>query len=184
MVAKALCILAEGSEEMETVIIVDVLRRGGVEVVLAGLEGVEPVKCSRGVVLVPDSSLDSALLNVSYDAIILPGGGPGAKALAESAKVKVLLTDQEAAGRIVGAICAAPTALLEHGIGKGKRLTSYPSFKDVLSKDYIYTQAQVEVDGSLITSQGPGTSFSFALRLVELLVGKEKAEEISAAMLL
>jgi len=119
-----------------------------------------------------------------YDAIVLPGGGPGAQKLASSEKVKVLLADQEAAGKIIGAICAAPTALLAHNIAKGKKLTSYPAFKDKLSADYTYTESLVEVDGSLITSQGPGTTFQFALQLVKTLVGEEKAKEISSAMLL
>jgi len=187
MSPRALVLLAEGAEEMETVITVDVLRRGGVEVTLAGLDGDGPVKCSRNVVLVPDKSLDDALQSVPYDAVILPGGGPGAKALANSPKVKVLLADQEAAGKIIGAICAAPTALLAHSIGKGKTITSYPAFKEALSGDYSYSEARVESDGSLITSRGPGTSFAFALELVKKLVGEggdEKVKELSSAMLL
>jgi len=187
-VPRALVILAEGAEEMETVITVDVLRRGGIDVTLAGLTSGEPVKCSRNIVLLPDESLEAALASAPYDAVVLPGGGGGAKALANHSKVKELLMEQEADGRIVAAICAAPSALLAHNIGKGKSLTSYPAFKDALSTDYKYSEEPVVADGNLVTSRGPGTTFQFALHLVRQLLGEQegqaKVAELSSAMLL
>eukprot|EP00088_Acartia_fossae_P029469 TRINITY_DN3033_c0_g1_i5.p1 TRINITY_DN3033_c0_g1~~TRINITY_DN3033_c0_g1_i5.p1 ORF type:complete len:182 (+),score=61.63 TRINITY_DN3033_c0_g1_i5:57-602(+) len=178
----ALVLLATGAEEMETVITVDVLRRGGVQVTVAGLESADPVKCSRDVMIVPDKSLDDAAGD-SYDVIILPGGAGGAKALAASDKVKSLLEAQDAAGKLIAAICAAPTALQAHGIGKGKSVTSYPAFKEALSADYNYTESMVEVDGNLITSRGPGTAVDFALKIVNKLKGEETAIKIGEAML-
>merc|ERR1719414_1770514 len=182
MSRRALVILGEGAEEIETVTTVDVLRRGGVQVTLCGLGGSGPVKCSRSVVITPDQSIDEAMLSVPYDAIILPGG-PGHKLLAESSKVKELLVAQESSGKVIAAICAAPIVLLEHGICVGRKLTSYPAVKDKLVDKYQYTESRVEVDGSLVTSRGPGTTLEFALKLVEILVGPDVAQQTAAAMI-
>ena len=186
MAPRSLVILATGAEEMETVITVDVLRRGGVEVVIAGLDGETLVTCSRDVKIAPDTSLETAATQGPYDCIVLPGGGQGAAALGSSAAVGQLLQEQEAAGRIIAAICAAPTALLAHRIGLGKKLTSYPApaFKDRLAGSYTYLEERVVVDGNIITSRGPGTSFEFGLELVKIMVGEEKMKEIASAMLL
>ncbi|XP_037514729.1 Parkinson disease protein 7 homolog [Rhipicephalus sanguineus] len=103
---KALLILAEGAEEMEAIITADVLRRGGVDVTIAGLTGASPVKCSRNVVVVPDKSLDEATSQCPYDVIVLPGGLKGAESLAASPAVGKLLKEQEKCGRLIAAICA------------------------------------------------------------------------------
>lgn len=102
---------------------------------VAGLAGSDPVKCSRDVVIVPDTSLESAKVN-KYDVVILPGGLGGSKAMASSPLVGEILKQQEQENRIVAAICAAPTALAAFGIGNGKSLTSYPSFKTQLESQY------------------------------------------------
>lgn len=104
---------------------------------MAGLSGTEPVKCSRDVVIVPDTSLEASKSN-KFDVIILPGGLGGSKAMAESPVVGELLKQQESEGRIVAAICAAPTALAAHNICQGKSLTSYPSVKSQLESIYKY----------------------------------------------
>ncbi|PVD35434.1 hypothetical protein C0Q70_02396 [Pomacea canaliculata] len=181
----ALVLLAEGAEEMETVIVVDVLRRGGVDVTLAGVAGNKPVKCSRDVTIVPDTSLESALTKGPYDAIVCPGGAGGAKILSQSPVVGKALQDQESRGGIIGAVCAAPTALAAHGIGKGKKVTSYPSMGDKMKQGgYRYLEDRVVQDGKLITSRGPGTCFEFALKLVEALVDKEKSKSLIEPMLI
>lgn len=96
-----------------------------------------------------------------------------------------LLKKQEAAGKYCAAICAAPTAFKEHGIGLGKSITSYPSMAEKFKgADYKYTEdLSVVVDGKLVTSRGPGTAFAFGLKLVELLVDKKTSDEIKAGML-
>ncbi|XP_059157261.1 glutathione-independent glyoxalase DJR-1.1-like isoform X2 [Physella acuta] len=180
----ALVFLAEGAEEMETVITVDILRRCEIDVVLAGLHGNSPVNCSRNVKLVPDMSLKDALAAKQYDILICPGGGTGAENLCKSKEVGEALKDQEKKGGYVAAVCAAPTAFLAHGIGKGKKLTSYPSFADKLKGDYKYSEDRVVVDGKMITSRGPGTCFEFALAIVEQLKGKEKAQSLIKPLLL
>lgn len=103
---------------------------------VAGLNGVEPVKCSRDIVIVPDKSLDQAISGGTYDAVVLPGGLGGSNAMGESKAVGELLRTQESAGRIIAAICAAPTALAKHGIATGKSVTSYPSMKPQLVDKY------------------------------------------------
>lgn len=181
----ALVIVTNGSEEMETVITVDVLRRTGVKVTLAGLNGNEPVKCSRAVTLVPDDSLESATKSGLFDAVILPGGLDGSEAFAASAAVGQVLKAHEEGGKIVATICAATIALKSHGIAVGKKVTSYPSKADVFKDtSYIYLEDRVVQDGQIITSRGPGTAFEFGLAIATNLVGEEKAAEVGRGMLL
>ncbi|XP_044763780.1 protein dj-1beta [Coccinella septempunctata] len=186
MSKKACVFLAPGAEEMEFVISVDVLRRGDVKVTVAGLPDNAAVKCSRQVNIVPDCSLAEAAQKGPYDLLVLPGGLGGAEALSKSKEVGKLLKEQESAGRFIAAICAAPTALKAHEIGVGKTVTSYPSVESQMTEGgkYIYKQDKVVVDGNIITSRGPGTAFDFALKLVDMLNGKEKASEVAKAMLL
>lgn len=183
---RALVILAPGAEEMETVITTDVLRRAKINVTVAGLDSSDPVECSRKVNIVPDTSLEEAIKKGPYDVVVLPGGGGGAKRLSESDAVKQVLQSQEAGGGYVAAVCAAPTALLAHGIAKGKQLTSHPAVKQVMEESghYTYTEARVCRDGTTITSRGPGTCFEFALSIVVALLGESVAKEISGPMLL
>ncbi|KAK7076419.1 Protein deglycase DJ-1zDJ-1 [Halocaridina rubra] len=183
----AVLLLAEGAEEMEAVISIDTLRRGGVDVTVAGLGGDGPIKCSRDVYIKSDVSLADAMGKAPYDAVVIPGGMKGSENLAASPDVKTLLTEQEKSGRVIGAICAAPAVCLTtHGIGEGKNVTCYPSLKDRITSTgkYTFKEDRVVVDGQLITSQGPGTAFDFALALVEKLVSAEKRQNVAEAMLL
>ncbi|XP_054269025.1 protein dj-1beta-like [Macrosteles quadrilineatus] len=183
MAKSALVLIVEGTEEMEFTITADVLRRAGVKVVVAGVEGSNPVKCSRDVVIVPDTSLAEAVKKGPYDAVVLPGG-MGYKKFATSTEVGSVLSKQEETGGIIAAICAAPSVLKTHSIATGKSLTSYPSVKGELVKDYKYSEDKVVVDGNLITSRGPGTAFDFALELAKQLTNKTKADEVKAGLLL
>ncbi|RZC42546.1 DJ-1 [Asbolus verrucosus] len=186
MAKRALVFLAPGAEEMEAVISIDVLRRGGIDVTVAGLPDSNLVACSRGVNIKPDISISEASSKGPFDVVVLPGGLGGSKALSESKEVGQLIKDQEKAGRWTAAICAAPTALKAHGTYVGKNLTSYPAMEAQLAEggQYNYKQDAVVVDGNLITSRGPGTAFDFALTIVDKLNGKEKASEVAKAMLL
>ena len=181
---RVLVLLATGAEEMEAVIAVDVLRRGGLDVVLAGLNGRDAVSCSRGVNIVPDAALDD-VAKEDFAGVVLPGGGPGAKALAESKVVGDVVNRHFAAGAIVGAICAAPTALKAHNVGKGKKATSYPAFEAQLADFFEYVSDEdVVEDANLLTSRGPGTAFAFAVKLVEKIAGASLAEPLPKQMLL
>ncbi|XP_064642547.1 Parkinson disease protein 7 homolog [Lineus longissimus] len=181
----ALVVLAEGAEEMETVITVDVLRRGGIDVTVAGLDGPDVVKCSRGVFLKPDIDLDS-VASKTYDIVICPGGMGGATALAASPKMKTILSEQQKSDRFVAAICAGPLAFHSHDIALNKKVTSHPAVKADMEKDkkFTYCDERVVRDEKVITSQGPGTCFEFSLAIVEALQGKEKADSIIPPMLL
>ncbi|XP_075988911.1 protein dj-1beta-like [Anticarsia gemmatalis] len=187
MSKSALVILAQGAEEMETVITVDMLRRAGVTVTMAGLDGDAPVLCSRQITLVPDKSLSDALAaSPQYDAVILPGGLEGSDRLSKSEVVGTLLKEHEKSGKIVAAICAAPTAFVAHGVAINKKVTSYPTTKDKIPADkYTYVEGErVVVDGNIVTSRGPGTAYWFGLTLIELLAGKEKSDQVEKGMII
>ncbi|KAG5680081.1 hypothetical protein PVAND_009608 [Polypedilum vanderplanki] len=183
--ATALAILPAGAEEIEFVASVDVLRRAGVTVTVAGLDGKDPVKCSRDVMVVPEVALSDVANNKSFDAIVLPGGLGGAKALAESSLIKELLKKQEQKNKIIAAICASPALVFKaHNIAVNKKITCYPSFQKDLGSDYTFVDEVVVQDGKIITSQGPSTVFKFALKIAENLVGEEKAAAVAQGILL
>jgi 4-methyl-5(b-hydroxyethyl)-thiazole monophosphate biosynthesis len=173
--------LAEGAEELETVTIVDVLRRAGAEVVLAGLAP-GPVTCSRGVVLVPDATLDD-LDPAGFDAVVLPGGAGGAQRLRDDPRVLALLRGAWETERVVAAVCAGPIALHAAGILEGRACTSHPSVRDALVGAH-YREERVVRDGRLLTSRGPGTALEFALALVAELCGTDRAAAVAAPMVL
>lgn len=173
--------LAQGCEELEAVTVIDLLRRAGIEVVTAGLDR-EPVRASRGVVLVPDTDLDSALA-LDYDMVVLPGGIPGADNLEADARVRGLLRRMAESGRFTAAICAAPKVLASAGLLAGRQATSYPGVLDALSlPDTRYLAEPVVKDGKVITSRSVGTAMDFALELIEALVGRAKREEVESKL--
>ena len=171
---------------------------------VGSLDGDDPVKCSRDIVIVPDVDLAS-IDKDSFDVIVssrmsvnknrrlswqvifkvLPGGLGGAKALAASKLVGELLKNQEKKGKLIAAICASPALVLKaHEICIGKTITCYPSFKDDLEGKFTFVDEDVVQDGILITSQGPSTVFDFALKIVENLIGAEKAKQVGKGILL
>ncbi|XP_065168901.1 protein dj-1beta-like [Atheta coriaria] len=180
---RALVFLAPGFEEIEFITAVDVLRRGGVEVVVASTDGGDHVCGSNNVRIMPDQKLCD--IKESFDALVLPGGLGGATAMAKSAQVGEMLREQEKKCKIIAAICAAPTVLKAHGVGKGKNVTSYPAMEKEMSEcgDYKYKNDDVVVDEYLITSRGPGTSFKFAFTVLKQLTDDVKASEIAKRML-
>jgi 4-methyl-5(b-hydroxyethyl)-thiazole monophosphate biosynthesis len=184
MRAKVLVPIADGTEEMEAVIIIDVLRRAQVEVRVASvMAGRKEVTASRGVRIVADALLEECL-DQQWDMIVLPGGMPGATHFHDSPALLNLLRDQVAGQRWIAAICAAPAVVLgRHKLIPEAVATCYPNFQPELASQVAQvSEAAVEVDGKLVTSQGPGTAMAFALRLVELLTGPVSAREVAAGM--
>ncbi|MHB1053999.1 MAG: DJ-1 family glyoxalase III [Thiobacillus sp.] len=178
--AKVLVPLADGCEEIEAITIIDLLRRAGIDVVVAGLKaGI--ITASRGVQLVPDVTLDVALHH-EYDMVVLPGGMPGAVNLKDDARMIALLKKMAAAGKYTAAICAAPMVLAEAGLLEGKQATSYPGFLDAIPGVTLSTAAVVQ-DGNVLTSRGPGTAMDFALALIEVLSGADKRQQVESALL-
>lgn len=173
----ALILFADGSEELEAVTLINILRRGGVNVTVAGLHG-GPLRGSRGTVLLPDTTLDEAQTG-QYDMVVLPGGQPGTSNFKADARVLKLVRQMNEAGKYVAAICAAPSVLAEAGLLKGKRATCYPTCLDAYPDVHLQTSAVAE-DGKIITSRGPGTAMDFALTLLEHLAGQKKRQEIEA----
>jgi len=176
--ASVLVPLAQGCEELEAVTIIDLLRRAGIDVTSAGLDD-KPVTASRGVVLIPDTDLDTALQK-DYDMIVLPGGLPGADHLDNDTRLRKRIIHMANKGQFVAAICAAPKVLANSGVLKNKKATCYPGVLKALGINSEET-AIVE-DGNIITSRGPGTAMDFTLTLIEKLVGKEKRDEVEAGL--
>lgn len=175
----ALVPLANGSEELEAVTVLNILRRAGIEAVSASLDG-HPIRGSRGTVLIPDISLDDALTR-RFDMVVLPGGQPGTNNLKADARIIKLVQRMAADDCFVCAVCAAPSVLATAGLLDGKRATGFPGSLDAFPKVLRQPQAVVE-DGKLITSRGPGTAMDFALTLVERLAGKAKRDEVEAGL--
>lgn len=176
---RALVLFAEGSEELETVTVVNILRRGGVQVSLAGLKQ-GALRGSRGITLQPDTTLD-AIQNEAFDMVVLPGGQPGTDHLKADDRVAHLVQRMATEDRFVTAICAAPSVLAKAGLLDGRRATSFPTCLDDYPKVAKQMNAVVE-DGKLITSRGPGTAMDFALVLLERLMGSAKRQEVEAGL--
>jgi protein deglycase len=171
--------LAQGCEEIEAVSLINILRRAGIEALSAGLDA-QPVQGSRGVVLIPDTTLDEALKQ-EFDMVVLPGGQPGTNNLKADPRIIALLQDMAKRGKYTCAICAAPSVLAFAGLLAGKAATSYPGCLDETSGADLQNEAVVQ-DGNIVTSRGPGTAMDFALDLVELLAGKPKREQVEASL--
>lgn len=180
MSKKVLVPVADGTEELEAVGIIDVLRRAEAVVTVASV-GKLQITASRGVKLIADT-LISDCVETQYDLVVLPGGIPGADNLRDSGELTGILKRQNEKGRFFGAICASPAVILEHhGLLKGRKATCHPAFADRLSNtDEI--KSRVVVDGNCITSQGAGTVIDFALKLVELLYGKKRRQAVAGSM--
>lgn len=176
---KVLVPLAQGCEEIEAVTVIDILRRAGITVVSAGLDD-QPVRASRSVMLVPDTTLDDALQH-SFDMVVLPGGQPGTNNLKADPRIIALLKKMAAQGKYIAAICAAPSVLATAGLLDGKQATSFPGALDPFPH-VMQQRTAVAEDGKLITSRGPGTAMDFALMLVERLAGKAKRNEVEAGL--
>ena len=166
--------LADGFEEIEALAVVDILRRAGIEVVTAGAIG-NIVTSSHGVRVYADERLIDLERFGKFDGVVLPGGSPGYENLMKNEKVLKIVEAFAKHGRLVGAICGAPTILAKLGLLKDKRATAHPA---VIRQLDMPRAGPVVVDGNIITSQGPGTAITFALRLVEHLLGKQKALQV------
>lgn len=173
---KVLVPLAPGFEEIETITVVDILRRAGARVTLAGAcDG--PIEGSRGVKVYPDCLLDS-VSGEDFEMIVLPGGQPGTANLQKSEKTLALLKKMQEDRKKIAAICAAPLVLQTAGLLKGRTATSHPAVQDKL-EGVSYRDDRVVVDGNMITSRGPGTAMEFAFKLVEILFDKQRVETVN-----
>ena len=182
MPKKILVPIADGCEEIEAVCIIDVMRRADALVTVASVNELQII-ASRGVKLVADQ-LIADCLKITYDLIALPGGMPGAEHLRDSKKLEMMLRRQQRERRYYAAICASPVVVLQHhGLLGQCQATCHPHFVNQLENTQA-VESRIVVDGTCITSRGPGTALEFSLKLVELLFGEQKAKEIARAMLI
>jgi len=177
----AVIILADGFEEIEAVTPVDVLRRAQVEVALAGVGGIS-IRGAHGLTFPCDLLIEA--IHDAPDAVILPGGLPGAENLGKSDHVRQLVCQVHDNGGVCAAICAAPAlTFAKYGLLDGRTATCYPSFENEFTKSTIPSEARVVVDGNIVTSRGPGTALEFSLELVRRLVDSSTADGLREAML-
>lgn len=177
---RILVLLAEGFEETEAVTAIDVLRRGGVEVVLCSLGG-KLVEGSRRIVIQADTTIEGDGLT-DFDGIYLPGGTKGATTLRDDERAQKLIRFYKNNGKKVAAICAAPIALERAGILNGETVTSNPDFRSHI-KDADYSEDPVVVSGNIITSRAAGTTLPIGLEILRQLDLEKEADQVSHAML-
>lgn len=172
---------ADGFEELEAMAPVDILRRGGVEVVTVSVTGSRQVTGSHGVAMVADCLIEACDFGDAA-ALVLPGGMPGSLTLCRHEGLRAALVAQYERGGIVAAICAAPMVLASVGILRGRRATIYPGMEGHLD-GAEYVERQVTVDGNVTTGYGPGAAYDFGYTLLAQLAGEEKAREVKEQMI-
>lgn len=174
--SKAILFFADGLEECEGLLVVDLLRRAGIEVQTVSISGKPEVTSAHGVTIRCDAVAESADLS-GADAVVLPGGMPGTTHLAESEIVARTVRDYAAQGKLVAAICAAPSVLGGLGLLQGRHATVYPGFEDKLT-GAILTDGEFVTDGNIVTSCGLGAAIPFALELIRCLDGDARANHV------
>lgn len=170
--------LADGFEEIEALSVVDILRRGGVEIETVSITDDKKVRGAHHITVFSDITADDIK---ECTCVILPGGLPGTTNLAASKKVEEKVRETYENGGIIAAICAAPSVFYGYGILDGKKATSYPGYEEEMPL-CNHTGTQVEVDGNIVTSKGAGTAHLFGFKLLEMLKNKETSEKIKKAM--
>jgi 4-methyl-5(b-hydroxyethyl)-thiazole monophosphate biosynthesis len=185
MPKKVIVLLAEGFEEVEAVTPIDYLRRAGLEVTTAALGKNRVVTGAHGIPLSADTSLgEAAKQGPVWDAVLLPGGMPGAANLAASKETGLLLRETAAAGRLVAAICASPAVVLAPlGLLAGRRFTCFPGMEKNVQGAF-WTEDPVAVDGNLITSRGAGTAARWAVAIIGHLLSPGEGEKVARSVLL
>ncbi len=178
--AKIIVPISNGFEEIEAVSIIDICRRAGIEVCVAGVESLQ-TQGANSIKIIADCMIED-INSDEFDMIVLPGGLPNAFTLAENEKVQELLKTMKNSDKYIAAICAAPYALHKANV-LNTNYTCYPSFEQkIRDKGYSSTQDVVE-DGKVITSRGPGTATTFALQLVKTLCGNETYQSVKNGLL-
>lgn len=178
---KTLLFLADGFEEIEAIATVDILRRAGIDVSTVSITQKKNVVGKNGVPVTADSLFEE--INASdVDMLIIPGG-PGVSLLNQHKELKELVKKYYKENKWIAAICAAPTIFGKMGLLEGKKAICYPGLEGELKGACVQKEAVVVHDGNIITSKGPGTTFEFALKIVEVLKGMDKAHEVAKNMI-
>lgn len=170
--------LAPGFEEVEALTVVDYLRRvKPIQIEMVAVGDSLQVLGSHHIEVKADKQIDDLVNLDAYQAVVIPGGMPGAANLRDDQRVIKIVREMNAAGKLVAAICAGPIVLEKAKIIDGKKVTSYPGFEKDLPNS-SYQEIAVVKDGNIITSRGPGKAVDFALELVTVLVGAKEAETL------
>ena len=178
--AKVLLILADGFEEIEAVSLIDIMRRGGIEVTTAHLNKAL-VLGANDITIMADISIDDISQN-EFDMVVLPGGWGGTNILAEDSRVQNILKDFKNSNRYIGAMCAAPYALHTAGV-LNHNYTCYPSVEEKIRLDGYSADKKVVIDNMVITSRGPATAICFGLEIVKILIGEENYKAVKEGTL-
>jgi 4-methyl-5(b-hydroxyethyl)-thiazole monophosphate biosynthesis len=174
---KVLVPLAKGFEEIEAVSMIDIMRRGGIDVVVVALDDMMDVEGANGITVKAERSIVGISAD-DIDMIALPGGWGGTYALADDVNVQTLLKAMDEKGKNIGAICAAPFALKKAGVLKAT-YTCYPSVEDEIKQEgYLGDKSQVVQTENVMTSRGPGTAICFGLAIVKRLMGEESYKAV------
>lgn len=181
---KSYLFLAEGFEDIEAISVVDVLRRGGVEVEMVSITGQKQVKSAHGIEVVADRTFEEIKWEEA-DCLICPGGMPGAQYLSECSPLLQLLQQQYESDRLLAAICAAPALVFgKLNLGKQLQMTCYPGFEGVLPNNFVVSSQGVVVDGKIITAKGPGLAIQFGLAILKELCSADVEQRVASGMLL
>ncbi|OBR95043.1 MULTISPECIES: DJ-1 family glyoxalase III [Clostridium] len=178
---KAIVLLARGFEEVEALTCVDVLRRGGVHCITCSINSEDDVMGTHEIHVKANGLLEKTDTD-KYDALIIPGGMPGAANLRDSCEVIQVVKDFNNSKKIVAAICAGPIVLKKAGIIENKKVTSYPGYENDIAP-VSYSEDVVVQDGNIITSRGPATAMHFAFKILENLADKDTLEKLKKDML-
>ncbi|GAA5837211.1 hypothetical protein JCM3766R1_002161 [Sporobolomyces carnicolor] len=190
---RVMVLVADGTEEIEVMTAYDIFVRASLSPVLVSVSpefspshSLPHITLSRGAKILADTKFETltAEHKADFDAVVVPGGAKGAERLSRDDGVKTYLWESFEAGKLVGCICAGSLAAKTAGIGLGLPITSHPSVKGDLEKHYEYSEARVVVAENLVTSRGPGTAIEWALKIVEILAGREKRDEVAGPMML
>jgi protein deglycase len=186
MAKKAIVLMADGFEDVEAITPIDYLQRAGIEVTTVSIsENLTVTSKWGGIKVTVDTTLSELVKQGgNWDAVVLPGGMPGASNLAASKETGSLLKDMAAGGKLICAICAAPALILAPlGLLSGKKFTCYPGMEEKVENGK-WSDDRVVVDGNIITSRGAGTAGEFAAAIIEKILDKAAAEKIAFAVLL
>lgn len=175
--SKAAVFFGTGYEEIEALTVVDILRRAGIETMMVSVMGEKSVAGSHNINVEMDALIEEMNFD-QIDVIVLPGGMPGTKKLEACEALMAQVDDFASQGKLVAAICAAPSILGHRGILKGKRACSYPTFESHLEGAQVLQQPAV-TDDNIITGRGMGAAIPFGLAILEKLQGSEAARQMA-----
>ncbi|MBN2510343.1 MAG: DJ-1/PfpI family protein [Spirochaetales bacterium] len=180
---KGIVLLADGFEEIEALTVVDLLRRAGIDTVMTGVTG-NIVTGSHGIKVVTDIHITDLKSSPLPDVVVIPGGMPGARNIAESSDAAAIINKAAKAGVLIAAICAAPSVVLyPMGLLKGKRAVCYPGMESDW-KGVLFTDEPLVQDANILTSKGVGTAAEFALAIISNIGGDAAAQSVRKKTLL